>query len=156
MKIELIYLKGQSCDWASQASREYVEKINYFLKFSLTELKSKSKDRDQASGKRRAEAEILLSSLEKSDHVILFDEKGKSFSSSVNFSSVLVKKIASGHTKICFIIGGPYGFDDSIRSRANDIWSLSPLTMNHHLARVAVLEQLYRALTIWKGLPYHN
>jgi 23S rRNA (pseudouridine1915-N3)-methyltransferase len=156
MKLELVYLRGQSCDWAEAAAQEYAQKISYFFKFERTMLKSKSGDRDQADEKRRAEANALLGHFARTDYVVLFDEKGKTFSSSMEFSAALIKCLGSSSPKVSFVIGGPYGFDSSVRERANAVWSLSDLTMNHHVAQVAALEQIYRALTIWKGLPYHN
>jgi 23S rRNA (pseudouridine1915-N3)-methyltransferase len=156
MKLELVYLRGQSCEWAESAAAEYTQKIAYFFKFERIMLKSKSSGREQQQEKRRAEADALLGYFEKSDHVILFDENGKTFRNSEEFSTTLIKAVGSASSKVCFVIGGPYGFDTSVQERANAKWSLSALTMNHHIAQVAALEQIYRGLTIWKGLPYHN
>jgi 23S rRNA (pseudouridine1915-N3)-methyltransferase len=59
-------------------------------------------------------------------------------------------------SRATFVIGGPLGLHDSLLERADSLWSLSPLTLPHELARVVVAEQLYRALTILRGLPYHK
>ena len=149
-------MRGQSCDWAEAAAMEYAQKISHFFKFERIMLKSKSSGREQAEEKRRAEADTLLKHFEKSDFVILFDEHGKTFRSSEEFSAALIKAVGSSAPTVSFVIGGPYGFDAAVLERANAKWSLSALTMNHHVAHVAALEQIYRGLTIWKGLPYHN
>jgi 23S rRNA (pseudouridine1915-N3)-methyltransferase len=54
------------------------------------------------------------------------------------------------------LIGGAFGFGNEIRERADWTWSLSSMVLNHHVAQAVVLEQVYRAFTIWKNIPYHN
>jgi 23S rRNA (pseudouridine1915-N3)-methyltransferase len=156
MKIEFLYLKGKSSAWAEDAANDYVTKIEKFFSFSRIALKSKSSDRDHSADKTAADSNAILAKLSDSDTVILFDESGKTFKNSVEFSKELIKFLGRQSPKVVFIIGGPYGFSEEIKNRAQARWSLSPLTMNHHVAQVAALEQIYRALTIWRGLPYHN
>ena len=88
--------------------------------------------------------------------MILFDERGKLHKNSRDFSAAIVKAIESGRQRIVFVIGGPYGFSQKAKDRADLLLSLSPLTLNHHVAKVTALEQVYRALTIWKNIKYHN
>jgi 23S rRNA (pseudouridine1915-N3)-methyltransferase len=156
MKLALFYLKGKTEEWAEEAGDDYAKKISHFFSFERTSLKSRSSDRENAQEKKSAEAEALLKKLSSTDMLVLFDEGGKIFKDSEDFSRELVKLIAQKSNRLVFAIGGPYGFDESVKKRARAQWSLSGLTMNHHLAQVAALEQIYRALTIWKGLPYHN
>lgn len=150
------YLKGKTEPWAGAAADEYVKKISYFFKFEKAAIKSKSEARDNADSKKRAEATSLLAKIEPQDFLILFDEAGKTFKNSREFSRELVRVIEGAYPRVVFTIGGPYGFDTSVQNRAQAKWSLSGLTMNHHIAQIAALEQIYRGLTIWKGLPYHN
>ncbi len=156
MKVRLAVIQNKSTAWADAAAGEYQKKISAILKFEELTIKSKNLERSAAAAKKSAEGESLLKNIEASDHLILFEEKGRQFESSVDFSKYLVKVLGSGKRNLTFAIGGPYGFSDSVRERANEKISLSNLTMNHHLARVAALEQIYRALSIWKNLPYHN
>lgn len=156
MKVALFYLKGKSEDWADRACEDYAQKIQYFTKFERVAIKSKSLDRDNKLEKISAESEAILGKIQKSDAVILFDESGSQFKNSVEFSNKFISYYGGSNSRIVFIIGGPYGFSDEVKSRAVARWSLGSLTMNHHVAQVAALEQIYRAFTIWKGLPYHN
>src|SRR5690606_17078793 len=130
--------------------------ISYFYPTTRVAIKSKSKDRENSEDKKQAESEAILAKLQSGDTLILFDESGKNFKSSREFSENLVRVLESKSGRIVFLIGGPYGFTEALRKKAFARWSLSGLTMNHHIAQVAGLEQIYRALTIWKGLPYHN
>lgn len=101
------------------------------------------------------EAKLVLEKLKPEDHLILLDERGKSFSS-VEFARMIEDKQMQGIKKIVFLIGGAYGFDQSLYDRANGMLSLSRMTFSHQLIRLIFLEQLYRAHTIIKGLPYHH
>lgn len=156
MKIALYYLKGKSEGWAEEAAEQYAKKISAFFPFERSAVKSKSSEREQSDKKKRAEAAALLEKIKLTDFLVIFDEAGKSFDDSVDFSKELVRALGRQHSRIVFVIGGPYGFDESVKERAQVSWSLGRLTMNHHLAQIAALEQIYRALTIWRGIPYHN
>ena len=97
----------------------------------------------------------MLKELEKFDHIILLDEKGKTFTSK-KFSEQLNKLSLSGKKHVVFVIGGPYGFDESIYAKAHDKLSLSEMTFSHQMIRVFFAEQLYRAFSILKGEKYHH
>ena len=138
------------------ASENLEKKIGHFFTFKRVAIKSKTSDREKAEEKIRKESEALFQHLESSDFVILFDESGREHKGSIDFSNNLIKCLSGKTNRVVFIIGGPYGFSEELKSRANLCWSLSRLTMNHHVAHVVALEQIYRALTIWRGIPYHN
>ncbi len=156
MKIRFLILEGKAPDWVAIARKEYQAKINPFIPFEIRNLKSPNADRDSAAVKQKLEAELILKELGEKDLLILFDEKGKLPKTSEEFSAALSRVLESGKSTIVFCIGGPYGFADEIKKRAQMQWSLSPLTMNHWIAGLMALEQLYRGLTILKGIPYHN
>ena len=94
--------------------------------------------------------------LSKNDFVMIFDENGKSYDDSIQFSKKLNSVFNLGKQNIVFIIGGSYGFSDEIKLLANEKFSLSNLTMNHHVAKLVAMEQIYRAICIQKNIPYHN
>jgi 23S rRNA (pseudouridine1915-N3)-methyltransferase len=75
---------------------------------------------------------------------------------SVEFARFLEKKMVSGTKRLIFVIGGPYGFSQKVYARANAKVSLSKMTFSHQMVRLIFLEQLYRAMTILKGEPYHH
>jgi 23S rRNA (pseudouridine1915-N3)-methyltransferase len=96
----------------------------------------------------------LLDWLEKEPKVIALDPAGKSLTSE-QFSSFLYEQIEAGGSRLTIIIGGPEGLPQVIRQQAQ-LLSLSPLTFTHQLARLVLIEQLYRAAEIAKGSPYHK
>lgn len=104
---------------------------------------------------KKREGELILKNLQASDYVVLLDEKGKKFSS-VEFAEFIAKKMSASVKRLVFVTGGAYGFSEEMNKRAHDKISLSPMTFSHQVVRLVFAEQLYRALTIIKGLPYHN
>ena len=101
------------------------------------------------------EADLILKQLEPNDEIILLDEKGKQFTS-VGFSEFISKKMLSSVKRTVFVVGGPYGFSERVYNRANSMVSLSAMTFSHQMIRLIFVEQLYRAMTILKGEPYHH
>lgn len=156
MKLIFAAFESKSPGWVSQGREEYIQKISHFFPLEWRSLKTPSLDRDEALTKQKKEAETLLKFLEPSDFLILFDEAGTNFSDSKQFSEHLKRVVESGKSRAIFVIGGPYGFHEEIKKRAQARWSLSKLTLNHWIAQLTALEQIYRGFTILKGLPYHN
>lgn len=155
MKIVLYHFATAKEAWAEEAQSLYQKKIGHFVKIEVLALKPKKSSRDEAQLKKAEESKFLLENLTKDDYVVLFDEKGKSFSS-LEFSKKLEGAMASSKKRIVFVIGGAYGVTDEVRRRAELVVSLSTLTFNHLLAQTVALEQIYRAFTILNRLPYHN
>jgi 23S rRNA (pseudouridine1915-N3)-methyltransferase len=157
MKLALaIIQKKQSDPWVDTAASIYKKKISNIAAFEELTVKSKNFEREDARQKQDFEGKALLKIISPSDLFFIFDERGKEFKNSVQFSEFLVKQMGSGKSRLVFAIGGPYGFSDEVRERADQSLRLSNLTFNHHLARIVALEQIYRGLSIWKNLPYHN
>ena len=102
-----------------------------------------------------AEGRNILSALDKSDHVVLLDERGKQFTS-MEFSRYIEKKMSVVQRRLVFVVGGPYGFAPDVYSRANEKISLSSMTFSHEMIRLIFTEQLYRAMTILRNEPYHH
>lgn len=142
-------------DWFEEISAEYEKKISRFVSFDVKRIKAKGLARAQGAEKRILESNELLNRIEKSDFVILFDENGKNLNTDA-FGRQLVQKLEGGVKHVVFVVGGAYGASDDLKQRANQTWKLSDLTMNHLVAQIVGLEQIYRSLTIWKGVPYHN
>ena len=101
------------------------------------------------------EAKIFHSNLDEKTYMIALDERGKQFSSP-DFAGLLGKQRDSGRADIALLIGGPDGFDATIRSRADLVLSFGAMTIPHQLVRVLLMEQLYRAATILSNHPYHR
>ena len=133
----------------------YSEKISHFTKFEIKDLGSVKSSRENPENKVKAESEKLLKYFKLDDFIVLFDERGET-PDSVQFAKKLEKIMNSGKKRTLFIIGGAYGVGQDVRSRANVTISLSSMVMNHLVAEIVALEQVYRAFTILKNLPYHN
>lgn len=155
MKISLVHFNTAKEVWHAEASNLYLKKISQFAPFDVVSLKTKKLSRDSAEAKKLAEAESLLSFVTTSDLLILFDEKGSELDS-VGFSKKLNQWLLSGKKRLVFCIGGAYGFDHLAKERADFKLSLSKMTMNHLVAEIMAMEQVYRGFAILKNLPYHN
>lgn len=104
---------------------------------------------------KKEEGKLFQTQLESSDYIILLDEKGKQFTSR-EFSDKIGFYMNSSVKRICFLVGGAYGFSDEIYATANEKISLSKMTFTHQMIRLFFVEQLYRAASILQGKPYHN
>ncbi len=155
MKILLI-LTGKTTD-ARIASLidEYRERLTHYVPFELVvipDLKNaKSLTEEQV---KAAEGEAILSRLTPAMEVILLDEHGREFRS-VEYAGWLQKKMGSGRD-LTLVIGGPYGFSPAVYQRADGKLSLSQMTFSHQMIRIMAIEQIYRAMTILRGEPYHH
>ena len=101
------------------------------------------------------EGKGILSALTPLDLPVVLDEHGKQFSSR-QFSAFLEQISENAARRPCFIIGGAFGFDPEVRKIARHVVALGPLTLPHELARVVLLEQLYRAESLIRNIPYHH
>jgi 23S rRNA (pseudouridine1915-N3)-methyltransferase len=104
---------------------------------------------------RRQECDALLQALPPTACAVLLDIGGRSYDSD-QFYAWLLQRIEGGTRDLWFVLGGPDGVEDRVRQRADHRLSLTAMTLPHDLAEVVLLEQLYRALTRWKNLPYHR
>ena len=156
MNIRLLTI-GKTDNKALQSLIEdYTKRLSFYIKFDLEiipDIKN-VKNLSEAQQKEK-EGELILSKITPTDHLILLDENGKTFSS-VGFSDFLQKKMNSGLKNLVFVIGGPYGFSDAIYQRAIAKISLSSMTFSHQMVRPFFMEQLYRGYTILKNEPYHH
>lgn len=155
MKIELLSLSSSNESWVTEALATYKKKISYLTDFDVVHLKPTKGARKTAQEKKLSDSELLLSYIKPHDFVIVCDEKGRSFDS-MSFSKKLETVFTAGNKRILFIIGGPYGLTDDLKRKSHLQFSLSPLTFNHWLAEIVLAEQIYRALSIQRNLPYHN
>ncbi len=108
-----------------------------------------------AAERRREEATALAGRFAPGVTIILLDERGHS-RPSVAFAERIGKLVTGGTPALALVIGGPDGFDDAFRSSARELLSFGAATMPHQLVRVVLAEQVYRALTILSGHPYHR
>ena len=153
MAVKLVVIGATKEKFYKQSEADYLKRLNKYCKLNYIEISSskKSVKREECL---KMEEESLLRNISDSDFVVLLDEKGKEYASR-KFADQL-NDLLNYQPGIVFVIGGAFGFSDTIRQRANAVWALSKLTFPHHLVRTIFLEQLYRAFTILKGEHYHN
>ena len=135
---------------------EYQKRLSFYIKFELdiiADIKNVKNLSEQQQ--KEKEGELILSKLSPTDHLILLDENGKSFSS-IAFANELQKKMNAGIKTLVFVIGGPYGFSEAVYQKANGKISLSAMTFSHQMVRLFFIEQVYRGFTILKNEPYHH
>ena len=135
------------------AAAEYRKRFRSYCSFEERELKG-AKGKRSEEEIRAQESERLLKAVPTGAHVVVMDERG-ALRDSPAFAEWLGAR-ARMHSKLCFLIGGALGHAPILRDKANELIALSPLTLPHELARVVLYEQLYRALTIIRGEPYHK
>jgi 23S rRNA (pseudouridine1915-N3)-methyltransferase len=155
VKLAFVFVGGHKEEWLSEITGEYTKKIGYFCPCEVIRIKPSRQARASAEQKLADETADLMKVIKKEDLVIVCDERGDQ-PTSKKFSEKLVKFIERGRPRVVILVGGAFGFGPEIRERADWVWSLSNLVFNHHLAQAVVLEQTYRAFTIWKNIPYHN
>ena len=135
---------------------DYTKRLSFYVKFDLEiipDIKN-VKNLSEAQQKEK-EGELILSKITPTDHLILLDENGKTFSS-VGFSDFLQKKMNAGTKTLVFVIGGPYGFSETVYQKAQGKVSLSEMTFSHQMVRLFVIEQIYRGFTILRNEPYRH
>jgi len=152
--IELIVVgKIRSQPWLL-AQADYVKRLGYYTRFNLVEVKDYVGRGQPDAVAMQKEGELLLKAADGAGRLILLTPEGQ-HPTSPGLARYLQKQIEV-YGRLAFLIGGPLGFSEEVLAAAHDQLSLSPLTFTHELARVILLEQLYRAFTILNGENYHK
>lgn len=141
------------------ASEEYVKRLGGYCQFKLLELPEHRLPDDpspaEIAGGLAREAEAIRKAIPKGAWLCVLTPEGK-MQSSQELADTLKAVKNSGKSSACFLIGSSFGMDESIKAQADCRLSMSKMTFPHHLARVMVLEQLYRAESIQAGSKYHK
>lgn len=156
MKIIIVAIGKTSTKYISQGIDHYLERLKHYIQIEMMALPDIKSTRSFTEEKqKKLEGEQILSVLQPGDRVILLDERGKQ-PSSREFSKNLEQLMNQGLKRVVFVIGGPYGFSEEVYQRANSMLSLSKMTLTHEMVRLFFVEQIYRAMTILRGEPYHH
>lgn len=155
MRARLIAVGERMPAWVAEGFAEYRKRLSHDLPLELFELKPgvRGKGRDDARA-IQDEGAAILAALPRDIHVVALDGRGKTWSSE-DLAAQLEKWRMSGRD-LAFLIGGPDGHAPDVLARADQSWSLGPLTLPHMLVRLVLAEQLYRATTLLSGHPYHR
>ena len=156
MKLRLVCVGKLSEAWLKQAAEEYAGRLRRHYSIEIVELKEeKGRKRGDVPGLLRREGERILEKIPDDAYVLVLDEAGKQLGSE-QLAEKLGEQMLHGGQTWCLVIGGPYGLAPAIKQRADLLLSLSKMTFTHQMARLFLLEQLYRSSTILRNEPYHN
>jgi 23S rRNA (pseudouridine1915-N3)-methyltransferase len=146
---------GKPKGWAAEGSEDYAKRLRRYFPVNISEVAEEDMNRRSREEVLSAEGQRILERLPKEAYVISLDRgKGKQHP-----SEKLAKKLEdlglSGRSQVAFVIGGPLGLSAEVLQRSNELWSFGSITLPHALARVVLLEQLYRAAKIHRNEKYH-
>ena len=134
------------------AAGEYLKRLRKYAAVRTVEIRE---ERGREAAARRREGERAAALLREGDYLVLCDERGEEMSSR-GLADFLAERERSGRGRTVFLVGGPFGVDVALRERADLALSMSRMTLPHELARLLLVEQIYRAFTILRGEQYHH
>ncbi len=155
MKIKLLFIGKEDAESLQKAITNYVTKIKFYVPFEMDAIPYLKNTKLSIEEQKKQEGALFFKKIETTDFVILLDEHGKELTS-IDLSQFIQQQMNRCTKRILFLIGGAYGFSEEVYNRANHQIALSQMTFPHILTRLIFTEQLYRAMTIWKGEPYHH
>ena len=156
MRLTLLTVGKTDIKWVKDGLEVYASRLAHYIPFEVNEIPElKNVSALTKEQIKSREGELILKALRPSDFVVLLDEHGCEMRST-EFAAWIEEKISRSGRDIVFVIGGAYGFAQSVYSRADGKMSLSRMTFSHQMVRTIFAEQLYRAFTIIKGEPYHH
>jgi len=153
VQIRVVAVGKLKSTYAVQACGEFIKRLAPYYPIEVVEVKAA--DGSRPAQAMREEAQRIDKQLHDDDCVWLLDRTGSELSSE-QLSAMMAGGANAGTRRMALVIAGTYGADDSVRERADFVWSLSQLTFLHEWARMIVLEQLYRAAKIARNEPYHH
>ena len=156
MKIRIIWIGSNNDAEFGAAIDRYFNRIKHFFPIEVTELApEKSRQNKDDASIMRADSARLVGAIPSRGTTVVLDERGELLDS-LKFSRWLERLTTQEPYGINFVMGGDVGMDESVRKRASKVISLSPMTLPHQIARVVLLEQIYRACTLMRNIPYHK
>lgn len=154
MRINLIAIGKKMPDWISHGIEHYKKQLPKNYNFTITALESQTRKSISAENTKNLEEKLILDAASGSTLLIAFDELGKQ-QSSKELSKSIEKWQLEGES-VAMIIGGADGLSSELKQKCNLIWSLSNLTLTHSMARLLLVEQLYRGHSLITNHPYHR
>jgi len=156
LKIKLLQIGKTKENYLQTGIAEYEKRISRYIPFEIVTLDDLKNTKNLTTEQvKEKEAEIFLKILEDAGRIILLDERGKKMPS-LAFANFVQGQLNAGGKNIVFVVGGAYGFAQSVYAVAHEKISLSEMTLSHQLIRLVFTEQLYRAFTILHNEPYHH
>lgn len=156
MEITLIVIGKTNAKYLIEGLDEYTRRLKHYITYNINILPDIKNTKNLTEEQQKeTEGKLILNALKQGDFLVLLDERGKEFSS-MQFSDYLQRKMNSGLRRLVFVVGGPYGFSKDVYNKADEKLSLSKMTFSHEMIRLFFTEQIYRAMTIIRGEPYHH
>ncbi len=156
MKVKLLLIGKTNKSFLIEGENEYLKRIQHYIKLERIELQDIKNQKHLTIDQIKSnEGRLFLEKIKNEDFVILLDEKGQQMTSK-ELSLFINEKALNASKNIVFIIGGAYGFSSELYERSNYKLGLSKMTFSHQMVRMIFLEQIYRAMSILKGEPYHH
>lgn len=156
VKIILLVIGKTDEKYLNEGILKYTNRLQHYISFEMKVLPDlKNRKTLTFEQQKKQEGELLLAQLKTGDDLILLDEAGAAFTSR-GFADWTKKKMIAGSKRLVFVVGGPYGFSDEVYAKSMFKIALSQLTFSHQMVRLIFVEQLYRAMTIIQGEPYHH
>lgn len=156
MKVALVVIGKTDEQYLESGISKYLKRLVHYIPFEIKMLPDVKRNKTISwEQQKKMEGELIIQQFLPGDEVILLDEKGRQYSSR-EFAVMIDKKIMVGVKRLVFVVGGPYGFSDEVYQQATAKISLSEMTFSHQMVRLIFVEQLYRAMSILKGEPYHH
>lgn len=156
MNIVLLTVGKTEASFWKEALTEYQRRLQHYVPFELQALPEVKNTKKMTMSQQKTQEGVLIrKAMQAGDWFVLLDEQGKEYTS-MEFAAYLEKKIQIVSRRLVFVIGGPYGFSDEVYQIASERLSLSKMTFSHQMIRPIFVEQLYRAMTILRGEPYHH
>lgn len=155
MRITLLVVGKTTNPHIETLLQDYMRRLTHYIPFTLQVLPELRNTKSLSEARQKqAEGELILRAVPATADLVLLDEHGQEFRS-LEFADYLQKKMTLGRD-VVFVVGGPYGFSEAVYARANGKISLSRMTFSHQMIRLIFVEQIYRAMTILRGEPYHH
>ena len=156
MKVKFICIGKTGKAFLELGEKEYLDRLKHYVSIERIEIPDLKNAKNLTIPQiKELEGKEILSKTQQGDQLILLDENGSQYSS-VAFSQFIQQKFNSGGKNLVFVVGGAYGFSEAVYAAATGKISLSKMTFSHQMIRMIFFEQLYRAMTILKGEPYHH
>ena len=156
MKFRFIWAGSHADAELAEAAERYLSRIKHFFPVEVVEVASeRGRQRQSDVAIMRAQSARLLSAIPERGFTVVLDERGQTLDS-LKFARWIERLTIDSPHGVNFVVGGDVGFDETVRKRADKLLALSPMTLPHQFARVILLEQIYRACTLMRNIPYHK
>jgi 23S rRNA (pseudouridine1915-N3)-methyltransferase len=156
LKFRLIWAGSHADAELAGAAERYLNRIRHFFPIEVIDVSpERGRQRQSDPAIIRAQSARLLAAIPDRGYTVVLDERGQTFDS-LKFAKWIERLTIDSPHGVNFVIGGDVGFDETVRNRADKLLALTPMTLPHQFARVILLEQLYRACTLMRNIPYHK